>query len=153
MHVIRTTEYSATSTDETSERAAERAVRTCREKLSGIGTAFGRLAYMASLREEGAYRSPAARDQQAPKEAQPSIEAVHREVFKRWLVQGIGEQKRDLAEYLRAIGQRSADKARAWRDGRGFLSYPPPSASEADRYLYQTDLDVAIELVASEQAG
>jgi hypothetical protein len=69
----------------------------------------------------------------------------HHQVFSQWLDYGLGEQKADLDEYLRAGG--------GPRYALNYRHLAPATAREVERQLYLTDLETLLELLRFERAG
>ena len=116
-----------------------------RKILSRIPTAFGRLVFVASLRDEvtGRYYHSELSALLGREEADRALRHSHQQVFSQWLVFNLADQKSDLDEYL---------------DGKviSALSYrelPPPSAREVEKQLYLTDLETLLELMRCDRGA
>jgi hypothetical protein len=112
-----------------------------RNVLRQIPTRFGRLVFLASLRESetGLYGHPGLVRLLGPEEADRALCHSHHQVFSQWIASSLAEQKADLDEYLRAAGK-GPDLFRRYRD------LAPASAREVERQLYLTDLETLLEL-------
>lgn len=116
-----------------------------RKTLSRIPTHFGRLVFLASLRDPltGCYRHPPLHQIVGREITDRTLCHSHREIFSQWLGFGLAQQKADLDEYLMA-SQAAPDPA-AYRD------IVPASAHQVERQLYITDLETLLELVRGER--
>jgi len=109
-----------------------------RQTLSQIPTLFGRLVFLASLRNPATGRychEPLARllgDQDTDR----TLCNSHHQVFSQWLGFSLVEQKSDLDEYLQ-----TPLRALDYRD------LVPPTARDVERQLYLTDLETLQELL------
>jgi len=115
--------------------------------LAQIPTIFGRLAYLASLRDPatGRYQHSDLISMLGSEDADRALRHSHHQVFSQWLTFNLAAQKSDLDEYLRTSG------------GRQFPGYyrtlVPPTARDVERQLYITDLETLMELLRCERAG
>ena len=125
----------------------ESAGKIWRDTLKGIPTAFGRLVYLASLRDStsGYYCEPGLAALIGPEGADRSIRHSHHQVFSEWLGFSLSEQKSDLDEYLHAAGSP--------RDAPHYRNLVPPTARDVERQLYLTDLETLLELLRYEHGG
>lgn len=125
--------------------------RMWRNVLLQIPTVFGRLVFLASLRDEasGRYRDEKLDSLLGPEDTDRSIRHSHYQVFSEWLGFSLAEQKDDISEYLRgASGQRS--RLQSMMPYRQLI---PASAREVERQLYLTDLETLLELLRAEHSG
>jgi hypothetical protein len=110
-----------------------------RATLSQIPTVFGRLAYLASLRDPvtGRYALSrlAATD---PEDVDRGLCQGHYQVFFQWLTSNLADQKADLDEYLGAAGEP--------RSASYYHDLIPRTARTVERQLYLTDLETLLEL-------
>ena len=110
--------------------------------LSQVPTAFGRLAFLASLRDPttGRYSYAPLVRLLGPEEADRTLCHSHHQVFSQWIGFSLAEQKKDLADYLASPGKRPVDP-------RDFRALVPLAAHEVERQLYVTDLETLLELL------
>ena len=118
-----------------------------RKTLSQIPTVFGRLTYLASLRDtsSGKYIHDGLMRLLGPEDADRTLCQSHHQVFSEWLGFSLAEQKSDLDEYLSIAG--SPREALPYRD------LVPPTARDVERQLYLTDLETLLELLKYEHGG
>jgi hypothetical protein len=118
-----------------------------RNTLLQIPTLFGRLVYLASLRDPatGHYYHPGLAQSLGAEDADRSLCNSHHQVFQQWLGFSLEEQKSDLDEYLR-FGS-------APRYALPYRKLVPATAREVERQLYLTDLETLLELLKFERGG
>jgi len=116
-----------------------------RKILSRIPTAFGRLVYVASLRDPqtGRYYHSELSSLLGTDEADRTLRHGHHQVFSQWLVFSLADQKSDLDEYL------DAEKMSALR----YRELPPSTARDVEIQMYLTDLETLLELMRCERGG
>ncbi|MGA3097387.1 MAG: hypothetical protein ABSF25_13090 [Bryobacteraceae bacterium] len=135
------------ASDPNSQPAAQPAAALWRSILARIPTVFGRLLFMANLRdrETGRYSHPTFSAALGAEEADRVLRHSHYQVFSQWLVFSLAEQKEDLDEFLGepAARERLSD----------YRNLPPARAHEVERQLYLTDLETLLELLIVEQSG
>ena len=130
-----------------SQSARAPAAAMWRKALGQIPTVFGRLVYMASLRDavSGRYTHESLVRLQGAEDADRTLCHSHHQVFSEWLGFGLAEQKSDLDDYLRAAG--------STRYALRYRELIPPTARDVERQLYLTDLETLVELLKYEQSG
>jgi hypothetical protein len=122
-------------------------VEVWRKTLSQIPTVFGRLAYLASLRDaaSGLYRHEVLNALAGPEDSDRALSRGHHRLFSEWLAHSMAEQRSDLDDYLRTAG--------APRDFRQYHYLIPPAAREVERQLFLADLETLMELLRVESEG
>jgi hypothetical protein len=123
-----------------------------RNTLTRIPTVFGRLAYLASLRDPntGAYLHCGLAQAFGEDKAARVLRDTHEEVFAEWLCFTLEQQKADLDLYLSALeGERRAI-IETWIQLSPFRSMVPASVRSVERELYTADLEAILELLRSE---
>lgn len=118
-----------------------------RKTLSQIPSVFGRLVFLASLRnpETGKYSHEALTRLLGPEDTDRSLCNSHHQVFSEWLGFSLAEQKSDLDDYLMGGGK--------VRQAPHYRNLVPPTAREVERQLYLTDLETLLELLRYEHGG
>jgi hypothetical protein len=119
-----------------------------RRTLSRIPTLFGRLVYLASLRNQanGLYEHNSLSQMVGRERADETLRVSHGEVFRDWLCLTLEQQKADLEEYLGELSERSAGT----RESLLLAPYgdlTPDAARPVERELYLTDLQTLMELL------
>jgi len=126
-----------------------------RNTLSHIPTLFGRLAYIASLRDPhtGRYHHYGMERLFGNEAAELMLRQSHSEIFSRWLNCGLEEQKHDLEDYLSdtLAGGRPAEMN--WSRFPDYLTFVPPEAGEVERRLYASDLEILLEILKVEDGA
>jgi hypothetical protein len=118
-----------------------------RKTLTRIPTYFGRLVFLASLRDDltGRYVHPPLVQIVGYEITERTLRHSHHEIFSEWLGFTLAEQKADLDQYL--IATRSPLDMLPYRD------IVPSSAHQVERQLYLTDLETLLELLRFEHGG
>ena len=126
----------------------ENALAVWRRTLLQIPTVFGRLVYLASLRDPhtGRYAHFSLTPLIGPEESDRTLCHSHHQVFAQWIGFSLAEQKADLEVYVSQPGGRQnlLDQ---------YLSAVPPAAREVERELYLTDLETLIGLLRYSSGG
>jgi hypothetical protein len=122
------------------------AVTVWRKRLSQVPTLFGRLAFLASLRNPatGRYSHEDLLRILGPEDTDRALCNSHHQVFSEWLNFSLSEQKADLDDYLTTAG--------GSREAFNYHHLMPPTARDVERQLYLTDLETLLELLKYEHA-
>src|SRR5689334_5358857 len=122
-----------------SDPAAEAWKRT----ISHIPTQFGRLVFVAKLRDAaGHYNYQPLIESMGPEITDRTLANSHYEVFTEWLSLSLANQKADLDGYLR--GRQDSRDLERYRD------FVPVSAHEVERQLYLSDLQILLAVLRHE---
>jgi len=125
------------------EPAAGPAAELWRKTLQRIPTHFGRLVFLASLRDlSGRYAHPPLSQIVGHEITDRTLRHSHHEIFSQWLSFSLSRQKADLDEYQHASF--SPPDLATYRD------LMPGSAHQVERQLYLTDLETLMELLRFE---
>lgn len=118
-----------------------------RKILSRISTHFGRLVFLASLRDSatGRYCHSDLLRMMGSEAADRALCRSHHQVFAEWLGFSLAEQKSDLDEYLREPGNS--------RYTMHYRDLVPATARDVERRLYLTDLETLMGLLEVEHAA
>jgi hypothetical protein len=118
--------------------------------LSRIPTAFGRLAYLASLRNpnSGNYHHHGLFMAFGREESVKALVKSHRRVFREWLAMPLQAKHRDLTAYFAELEDPPESVIRHWMHSRVYQSYIPESATRAEKEFYIKELDVLLEVLS-----
>jgi len=118
-----------------------------RKTLSRIPNHFGRLVFVASLRDgqTGRYEHMPLADTVGREITNRTLCHSHHEIFSEWLNFTLSEQKADLDDYL--TSSQSPLETLPYRE------LAPAAAHQVERQLYLTDLETLLELLRFEQGG
>jgi hypothetical protein len=132
----------------------ESASKVWRETLNAVPTLFGRLVFLASLRDStsGYYCEPVLVSLIGPEGTDRAIRHSHHQVFSEWLAYSLAEQKADIDEFLRGQGHIPGQPIH-WNASLPYRSVIPPSARDVERQLYLADLETLMELLTAEHTG
>ncbi|MGO4885483.1 MAG: hypothetical protein ACLP59_32370 [Bryobacteraceae bacterium] len=122
-----------------------------RHTLARIPTLFGRVLYLASLRNQasGEYRHPGLAQMVGDEEAGETLRRSHARVFHDWLCLNLEQQRADLQEYLAETPNPAAVLA-AWADSPAYRSWAPSDAQEVEQRLFASDLQTLLKLLRVE---
>lgn len=125
-----------------------------RNTLSRIPTVFGRLAYLASLRDQntGAYAHQGLAQLFGDEAADQTMRRSHFDVFVEWLGLNLQHQKSDLEEYLSELEEDTKTVLGNWVRLSPYLTFMPSEAREVERRLFTTDLEALLVLLTHDYA-
>jgi hypothetical protein len=125
-----------------------------RNTLSQIPTTFGRLIYLASLRDQntGTYRHHGLAQLFDEEQADLTMRQSHSQVFSEWLCFNLQQQKKDLEGYLEELHEDKKTILATWIRLAPYRSYMPANAREVERNLFITDLETVLELLRYDYA-
>jgi len=120
--------------------------------LSQVPTLFGRLAYLASLRDanSGRYQHFGLAQVYSDEEADQALRSSHARVFADWLNYPLTRQKADLEEYLLSIEGDRRTLLETWAALSPYRNLIPAEATAAERELFLSDLELILQLLRSE---
>jgi len=110
--------------------------------LSQIPTLFGKLQYLASLRDPntGNYEHHGLSLVFGEKEAAKAMRQNHKRTFAEWLAHGLVEQQADLEEYLVGLHSPWSDILASWELLEPWKLYVPLGVMPSEKALYAADM-------------
>ncbi len=123
--------------------------------LSKIGSLFGRIVYLASLRNEntGKYEHFGLAQIYSEHDADLVLRESHEESFREWLAYPLEPQKRDLEQYLESLDTERQTVLDAWVTVTPYRRLVPARATQAEQELYVSDLELILTLLRSETSS
>jgi hypothetical protein len=120
-----------------------------RNTLEQIPTKYGKLVYLASLRDPntGRYRHHGFTAVFGRAESNTALAASHLEVFRDWLSAPLDEKFADLDRYLASLERRREKIARNWRRTRAYRNSVPAAALEAERVLFYAEMEALLAIL------
>ncbi|MCS7314723.1 MAG: hypothetical protein RMI94_03855 [Bryobacterales bacterium] len=120
--------------------------------LSQIPTVFGRLVYLAGLRDPntGRYEHFGLAQMFGDDEAHQALCESHLVAFSQWLSFTLEQQKQDLDRYLESLHRDPRTVLETWSRVQPYRNLIPASAPETERRLYLADLETLLEVLRSE---
>lgn len=128
------------------ERSAE--ADLSRNTLSRIPTLFGRLAYLASLRDRnsGLYVHHGLMSIYGGKKSHQALAQSHREIFQNWLKLALAEKIEDLKSYVNTLDN-AATFLEYWTPERPSRNYLPEAVRGAERMLFFNEFETLLEVL------
>ena len=123
-----------------------------RNTLSQIPSVFGRLAYLASLRNQnsGEYEHHGLALVFGDEKASQTLAEAHANAFTEWLGYTLEQQKADLDLYLSSVSINKRTIVETWLRLNPYENLLPTTIAEMERELYLTDLRVLLDLLRNE---
>ena len=119
--------------------------------MARIPTLFGRLLYLASLRNptSSVYEHAALAQMIGEEEAGETLRRSHARVFQDWLCLNLEQQQADLREYL-AESPNPAAMLAGWAATAPYQGWAPPTAQDFEQRLFAGDLETLLALLRRE---
>lgn len=124
-----------------------------RRTLSQIPSLFGRLVYLASLRDPvtGMYRHFGFAQRFTPRVADNAMKRSHLNTFSDWLCYSLEEQQEDLEKYFSALDADRSEIIANWTEFPPFANFVPNQAREPQRQQFLSDMSVMLDLLKRHQ--
>jgi hypothetical protein len=122
--------------------------------LAAIPSHFGKLVYLASLRDENSaqYRHYGLEKLYHRDECHQALLHSHRLLFYEWLRLMLAEQREDLLCYVHELGEDPPTVLKTWRKLEPFRLYAPAETGRGDMELFLSDLRILLELLLGVEA-
>ncbi|MBX9603874.1 MAG: hypothetical protein K2X35_22900 [Bryobacteraceae bacterium] len=123
-----------------------------RNTLAQIPTTFGRLVYLAGMRDEntGVYSHHGLASMYGDEEASRTLRESHVRTFLDWLGRPLAEQREDLDEYLASLEETQKIVVATWVKLHPYARLIPAEVQGAERELFLADMEALIELLRNE---
>jgi len=123
--------------------------------LLQIPSAFGRMVYLASLRDpnSGQYQHFGFSQRFSEREADKTIRRSHNNIFMDWLCFSLEQQRIDLEKYLDSLSEDRRTILANWLEWPPFMNWIPAQSRPADRELFRSDLEIVLELIRQDSGG
>src|SRR4051794_13882737 len=117
--------------------------------LSRIPTLYGRLVYLASLRDpnSGAYRHHGLSSVFGREESSRALLENHQEAFDAWIKLPLSEQHSDLVNYLDEIEESRSTVVSHWLRSKAYRMQVPNAAREMERALFYRNLEALLNVL------
>lgn len=123
-----------------------------RQTLSQIPSQFGKLAYLAGLRDpnSGDYQHHGLSAVFGEPSANDALRSSHEEAFAHWLDFGLEQQREDLDLYFSSLDAQRTQVLATWWRLKSYASLPPDSIRSVERQLFVNDLETLLTLMRLE---
>jgi len=120
--------------------------------FAAIPNAYGRLTYVASLRDlsSGKYEHAGLAALYPAEAVQEALECCHHELFQRILETPLAIQSEDLRECLEGMPGSLASTVTHWRQMEAYRILPPFNAPDYLRELFFSNLRALLEILQAE---
>jgi hypothetical protein len=120
-----------------------------RNTLSQIPSAFGKLVYLASLRNgnSGRYEHHGLALICGEEDSNKALKESHAKVFAEWLAMTVEQQKADLDLYISSLYEDRRTVVETWLALAPYRNLIPAGVRGVERRLYMSDLAALMELL------
>jgi hypothetical protein len=117
--------------------------------LAAIPNLFGRLTYIASLRDlsSGRYEHDGLLTVYTAESVQEALECCHHEIFQKILETPLSAQVQDLKECLEGMSGPLAETVAHWREMEPFRVLPPGNSPDYLRELFFSNCRALLEIL------
>jgi hypothetical protein len=122
-----------------------------RNTLSQIPSVFGRLVYLASLRNanSGRYEHHGLTLVFGEEDANRALKKSHIHVFREWLSFNLEQQKADLDLYLAGLYENKRTVLMTWRELEPYMNLIPFGRRGVEKRLFTADFKALLELMGN----
>ena len=123
--------------------------------LSQIPSTYGRLVYLASLRDanSGIYRHHGLSAAFGREESLSALRKSHEDTFREWLNFPLSSKTSDLLTHFQNIEENPRQVLTYLERAMPYLSQVPDSASPAQRRQFKMEMETLLELIRNDPAG
>ena len=123
--------------------------------LSQIPSNYGRLAYLASLRDanSGVYRHHGLSAAFGREESLSALRKSHEDAFREWLRLPLSAKSEDLITHFQNLEENPRQVVTYLARATPYLSQAPDSASPAQRRQFKTEMEILLELIKNDSGG
>jgi len=123
--------------------------------LSQIPSTYGRLVYLASLRDanSGTYRHHGLSAAFGREESLSALRKSHEDTFREWLGLPLSAKSADLTAHFQSLEENPRQIVTYLARGTPYLSQAPDSASPAQRRQFRSEIEILLELAKNDSAG
>ena len=123
--------------------------------LSQIPSVYGRLAYLASLRDlnSGVYRHHGLTLAFGREESARALRESHLKIFREWLNLALASKSSDLTEHLEGLEEGSATVAANWLRTGHFRNLLPDQATRAQSAQFIQESTTLLEMIRDARAA
>jgi hypothetical protein len=123
--------------------------------LSQIPSIYGRLVYLASLRDanSGIYRHHGLSAAFGREESLSALRKSHEDAFGEWLNLPLPEKSADLAAYFQSVDENPWQVLTYLARAAPYLSQVPDSGSRAQRRQFKMEMEILLELTKNDSGG
>jgi hypothetical protein len=120
--------------------------------LSQIPTTYGRLVYLASLRDanSGTYRHHGLSAAFGREESLGALRKSHEDTFREWLGLPLSAKSADMISHFQSLEDNPRQVVTYLARGTPYLSQAPDSASPAQRRQFRTEIEILLDLIKND---
>ncbi len=123
--------------------------------LSQIPSTYGRLVYLASLRDanSGIYRHHGLSAAFGREESLSAMRKSHEDNFREWLNLPLPSKSADLVVYFQNVYENPRQVVTYLARAMPYLGQVPDSASPAQRRQFKMEMEILLELIKNDSGG
>jgi hypothetical protein len=123
--------------------------------LSQVPSTYGRLVYLASLRDpnSGSYRHHGLSAAFGRAESVAALKKSHEETFLQWLKMPLATKNEDFRAYLQSVEESRPVVVTYLAKGTPYLSQAPDSAGQAQRRQFQMEMETLLDLLRNDSGA